>query len=103
MILPRSKKDIFAYKMDYSVLEKYDINERTIRGWLEKKMVAYLGNQEDSMIALILALIGKRVGPNEIMKQIQLVFEEKTEEFVMNLWKALIFEDMKGREGLLQE
>ncbi len=54
--------------MDYSVLEKYDINERTIRGWLEKKMVAYLGNQEDSMIALILALIGKRVGPNEIMK-----------------------------------
>jgi hypothetical protein len=54
-------------------------------------MVEYLGEEEADMIRFILRELNNKIDPHTLLEQLVDVFDEVAEEFVMKLWKMLIF------------
>ena len=102
MKMPKKKKDIFEYNLDWSILFKHNTLERVVRPWLAKMVKKYLGQEEESMVSMVLKKLQQKVQPKILIQEIEKILDDDSEEFVQKLWQTLIFEDMKGREGLLK-
>jgi len=90
--IPTEKDKVFAYAIDWQLIESNNIVETKLRPWISKKMVEYLGEEEKTLIDFIISKICGHITPNELLEQLVMVLDEEAEIFVLKLWRMLIFE-----------
>ena len=89
--IPTDKNILFAYKIDWSTVQSLQLAETSLRPWIVKKMVEYLGQEEKTLVDFIVAKIHNRCAPTELLKELDAVLDEDAEQFVVKLWRMLIF------------
>ena len=62
-------------------------------------MVEYLGEEEADMIRFILRELNNKTTPQSLLEQIADVFDDVAEEFVMKLWKMLVFFQLERQKA----
>lgn len=77
--IPTEKEALFAYPVDYEVLEEHNVLEKKMRPWVSKKIAEYLGEEDRALITFILGKITARVPPHDFVDQLKLVLEEEAE------------------------
>jgi len=93
--IPTNKTDLFAYPINWTLLATSNLLELKIRPWLAQKCKEYIGAEEINFINMILKKLANREPPNDILKKVEMVLEDEAEDFVMKLWRMIIFELMK--------
>jgi len=99
-VLPKHKSDVFSFQLNWTALYKHEVVEKVCRPWLQKKVKEYLGSEEQHFIQSIVKLLNQKPTASQMKSHVKDILDKAAEEFVMKLWQALIFENMKIDEGL---
>jgi RNA-binding protein 25 len=89
--IPTEKAALFAYTIDWMEVQKLELTETSLRPWIVKKIVEYLGEEEKTLIDFIIAKVSNRCDPAELLRELLPVLDEDAEQFVIKLWRMLIF------------
>ena len=98
--MPTRKGDIYAYSLDWEVLQANGVVEK-MRDFVAKKVKEYLGVEENALIVFVIKCLNNRESASTIEKKLSTILDDVTEKFVIALWKALIFEELKAKDGLI--
>lgn len=93
--IPTDKDKLFAYAVDWDTVERADIVRTCMKPWVTKKMVEYLGEEEDTLTDFILTKLKARAPPQDTLVELQAVLDEDADVFVVKLWRMLIFSSLK--------
>lgn len=99
--IPTQKEELFAYPLDWSVLDK-DLMERRVKSWINKKIVEYIGEEEPSLCGFICSKVLAKSQPENILQDVAIVLEEEAEVFVVKMWRLLIYETEAKKLGLVK-
>lgn len=93
--IPSSKEDLFAYPINWQSLDMHHVINAQLSNWIVKKIIEYLGEEEESLTKFILSKLLSHCQAHELMEELNMVLEEDAENFVMKLWKMLIYYSLK--------
>lgn len=99
--IPTAREELFAYPLDWSVLDK-DLMERRVKSWINKKIVEYIGEEEPSLCGFICSKVLAKSTPQNILQDVAIVLEEEAEVFVVKMWRLLIYETEAKKLGLVK-
>lgn len=97
--IPTSREELFAYNIDWSLLEDTMIANR-IRPWISKKISEYIGEEEVSLIDFICTRLKAHSDGMSILRDVAVVLDDDAEGFVVKMWRLLIYEIEAKRRGL---
>uniref|UniRef100_A0A5K3EUQ6 PWI domain-containing protein n=1 Tax=Mesocestoides corti TaxID=53468 RepID=A0A5K3EUQ6_MESCO len=97
--IPTAKDELFAYPIDWKAVDLEFVNKR-IKPWVDKKIVAYLGEAEATLSNFICEQVLEHKPPAKILSDIALVLEEEAEVFVVKMWRLLIYVIAEKNLGL---
>ena len=100
MGLPKEKEQVFAFELQYEVLEEHNIVERTVRPWVAKKIKEYLGVEEEAMIRLVINHVSNRLSAQTLFEKVAPILDDIAESFVLKLWQVIVFENEKIVKGV---
>ncbi|KAK3687082.1 hypothetical protein LTR37_019149 [Vermiconidia calcicola] len=99
--IPTNTDDLFAYPLQYSHLTKTILDEQ-IRPFVEKKVVEYLGVQEDLLVDAVVEGLEARKGPRAIVGVLEEALDgEEALVLVRKVWRLCVFWAECGGRGLL--
>ena len=98
--MPKQMEEIYKYQLDWNSIFDYNIIEKICRPWIGKKIKEYMGNEEQLMINIVIKLLNQKCTEKQLFNKIQNILDEESQEFVDKLWKVLVFEDMKIKDGI---
>jgi len=93
--IPSDKEGLFAYAIDWSALESQEIITKQLSSWIVKKIIEYLGEEEESLTMFIISKLQSRCSAEELIEELNMVLDADAEQFVMKLWKMLVFYSLK--------
>ena len=88
--VPKNKRDLWEYPIDWDLLSKTVVLIKNIRPWLEQQSIEYMGSMEEKFVGLVEKKIFSRSHPDKIIKIISQLIDEDAEEFVIKLWKKIV-------------
>lgn len=94
--IPATREELFAYPINWEACEKHNIVDSTIRAWVVKKFIEYLGEEEESITNFIVTKLKQRCNPQILLDEISPVLDSDTEPFVLKLWRLLAFSGLKA-------
>ncbi|KAL7062388.1 hypothetical protein AAHC03_0567 [Spirometra sp. Aus1] len=97
--IPTAKEDLFAYPIDWAIVDAEFVNTR-IRPWVDKKIVAYIGESEATLSNFICEQVLEHNPPAKILNEIAMVLDEEAEVFVVKMWRLLIYVIAEKKLGL---
>ena len=65
--VPTDKEELFAYKLDWGLIEKFNILKESIEPWVSKKLEEYLGENEESLCKFIMTKLTSQCKPKELL------------------------------------
>ncbi|GAB2280441.1 hypothetical protein Dimus_015073 [Dionaea muscipula] len=98
-MIPRTKDELFSYDINWSVYDRHDIHA-ILRPWISKKIVEFLGEEENTLVDYIVSSTQKHVSALEMLQLLESILDEEAEMFVLKMWRMLIFEIKKVETGL---
>ena len=98
--LPKSKFDLFSYEIDWESLFDQDVISRICKPWIGKKIKELMGVEEPTMINMVVKLLLQKCTQDTLLKKISSILDDASEEFVEKLWKLIVFEDIKIKDGI---
>jgi len=100
-MIPKEPAEIKKYKVDWGLVKQSDLVEKKMRKWIDARLTEYLGGQEDAELTnYVVGLLAKYTPPETIIKEMGVVLVEDTENFVVKMWRRLIFETLKIKYNL---
>ena len=66
-----------------------------MKPWLVQKSIELMQEREDTFVDLVLNLLDRETEPRKITKKLEKVFFDATKQFVKDLWRFIIFEQLK--------
>ncbi len=90
------RDELYAYKINWSVLHRHNVIASTMHGWIVKKIVEYLGEEEESLTSFIVGKLNTGCRPQELLDELCMVLDEDAEQFVQKLWRMLIYYALKN-------
>ncbi|CAM9335322.1 unnamed protein product, partial [Heterosigma akashiwo] len=89
------KAALFAYPVAWAVVDEHDIIKSKLKAWIVKKIVEFLGEEEETLIDFICSKLISHADPESILEELKLVLDDDAEIFMVKLWRMLIFHVLK--------
>ncbi|KAI0770652.1 hypothetical protein C8Q74DRAFT_1317834 [Fomes fomentarius] len=101
--VPRDKETLFKSKVRWDGVTDNMI-DRKLEPLIKQQMTKYLGElEDDDLIMFVLEHMKDHKGPQKLVEGLEPVLEEEAAEFVISIWRQIIFESMAYGEGLHTE
>ncbi|KAK3109465.1 hypothetical protein LTR53_017261 [Teratosphaeriaceae sp. CCFEE 6253] len=97
--IPTAAEALFATPLNYRYLTPAVI-EAEIRPFVVKKVVEYLGVQEDLLVETVVAGLGERKQARELIGELEGALEEESEVLIRKVWRLGVFWGESGARGL---
>ena len=91
------REELFAYPMNWSVLDRNSIIDNVMRQWIVKKIVEYLGEEEESLTDFIITKLHAHCKPTDLLEELTMVLDEDAASFVLKLWRMLVYYSVKNQ------
>lgn len=88
--IPTDNEKLFAHPIKYDDLTSEILNHQ-IRPFVEKKVVEYLGVQEDLIVDAVLAGVREKSSAQSIKEELEGPLEDEAEVLVKKVWRLLVF------------
>ncbi|RVD90005.1 uncharacterized protein DFL_000988 [Arthrobotrys flagrans] len=98
--IPSDKKGLWNWKVNWEFVDDAMIKEK-LQPFVEKKIVEYLGVQEQELITFVLEHIKKRGSATDLVKELEMALDEDAEVLVKKIWRMLIFFSEGEKRGLV--
>ncbi|EFC48912.1 predicted protein [Naegleria gruberi] len=89
--LPVSTADIFAFAIDWNIVDKYHLWQ-SLTKFVDEGVINLTGDSEESLSQFILGKIETHSPPQEVIDDLLEIFDDQTEQFVVGLWRKLLVE-----------
>lgn len=97
--IPADRDELFAYPIDWSQLDQ-SLMEKRIKPWINKKIIEYIGEEEDSLNDFICSKIKQQTKAEKLLEEVKVVLDEEAELFVKKMWRLIVYETESKRCGL---
>jgi len=98
--IPTSPTSLFAFPVPWDHVTE-EMLEEHVRPFVEKKVVEYLGVQEDMLVELVEQGLKSRKGPRELVEELGGALEgEEAEGLVRKVWRLVVFWAESERRGI---
>ena len=94
--------DLFAFKLNWQMLIDYRVIDSVCKPWIAKKMVDYLGAEEQTIIDLVLRLLKAQSSDSIMREKMEAILDDESADFVEKLWRLMVFEQMKIEAGFYE-
>ncbi|OBZ71166.1 hypothetical protein A0H81_08483 [Grifola frondosa] len=101
--VPHDKETLFKGKVRWDGLSDTMI-DRKLEPLVKRQMTKYLGElEDDDLVMFVLEHLKDHKSPQKLVEGLEPVLEEEALEFVISVWRQIIFESMAYGEGLHTE
>jgi hypothetical protein len=97
--IPTDKEGLWAWDVKWDYLEDSVLREK-LRPFVEKKVVEYLGVQEEFLVDVVDEHLRKHQKPAELVETLGEALDEDAEDLVKKLWRMVIFFTECEKRGL---
>lgn len=97
--IPTDRDELFNYNIDWSQLDAQLMDKR-IKPWINKKIVEYIGEEEQSLNDFICTKIEQRQRPERLLEEVKVILDDEAELFVKKMWRLIVYETESKRCGL---
>ncbi|KAH6634992.1 hypothetical protein B0J18DRAFT_391964 [Chaetomium sp. MPI-SDFR-AT-0129] len=97
--IPADKEGLWGWEVKWDYLEESAIREK-LRPFVEKKVVEYLGVQEQFLVDVVEEHLRKHQKPAELVETLSEALDEDAEDMVKKLWRMVIFFTESEKRGL---
>jgi hypothetical protein len=97
--IPTEKDGLWNWDVKWDYLEEATIREK-LRPFVEKKVVEYLGVQEEILVEVVEAHLRKHGKPGDLLHELAETLDEDAEDLVKKLWRMVIFFTESEKRGL---
>lgn len=95
-MVPTDKNELFEFRVDWSVVSRYNVIDEKIWPWVVKKVTEFLGEEEPTLVSFIVGEFKSRPTPEKLVKKLEGALGEDTVDFVVQAWKLLVFETLSA-------
>ncbi|RKF57894.1 U1 snRNP-associated protein usp107 [Golovinomyces cichoracearum] len=97
--IPTEKKGLWAWDVKWDMMDDTVIVDK-LRPFVEKKIMEYLGVQEQLLVEVVEAHIRSRGKPQDLVEQLEGALDEEAEVLVKKLWRMVVFYSESESKGL---
>ncbi|KAK4182746.1 hypothetical protein QBC35DRAFT_509384 [Podospora australis] len=97
--IPVDREGLWAWDVKWDYLEEGIIHDK-LRPFVEKKVVEYLGVQEQFLVDVVEEHLRKHQKPAELVETLGEALDEDAEDLVKKLWRMVIFFTESEKRGL---
>lgn len=97
--IPTTQEGLWAWDVKWDYLEDSIITEK-LRPFIEKKVVEYLGVQEQLLVDVVEEHLRKHAKPSELAEELEGPLEDDAIDLVKKLWRMVIFFTESEKRGL---
>ncbi|KAK1752358.1 RNA-binding protein 25 [Echria macrotheca] len=97
--IPTDRDGLWAWEVKWDYLEDSVLREK-LRPFVEKKVVEYLGVQEEFLVDMVDEHLRKHQKPGELVETLAEALDEDAEDLVKKLWRMVIFFTECEKRGL---
>ncbi|KAI8960812.1 hypothetical protein F5Y11DRAFT_250932 [Daldinia sp. FL1419] len=97
--IPNEKEGLWEWDVKWDYLDESVIREK-LRPFVEKKLVEYLGVQEQLLIEVVEEHLRKHAKPAELVDELAEALDDEAEALVKKLWRMVIFFTESEKRGL---
>lgn len=97
--IPATQEGLWAWDVKWDYLEDTIITEK-LRPFIEKKVVEYLGVQEQLLVDVVEEHLRKHSKPAELAEELEGPLEDDAIDLVKKLWRMVIFFTESEKRGL---
>jgi hypothetical protein len=77
--IPKNRKELFDFEVNWNLLAKSDLIEKKIKPWLCKQSETYIGEEEMGFVNMILKKIANKEHPNKILDKVKDLLDDEAE------------------------
>ncbi|KAJ5739333.1 hypothetical protein N7533_012117 [Penicillium manginii] len=97
--IPANKEGLWKWEVKWEFVDNAVISDQ-IKPFVEKKIVEYLGVQEQMLVDVVEEHIRQRGSPQDLVEQLEEALDEEAEVLVRKLWRMIIFFSESEKRGL---
>ncbi|CEL01183.1 Putative Rbm25 protein [Aspergillus calidoustus] len=97
--IPTDKDGLWKWEVKWEFVDESVVSEQ-LKPFVEKKIVEYLGVQEQMLVDVVEEHVRKHGHPQELVEQLEEALDEEAEVLVRKLWRMIIFFSESEKRGL---
>ncbi|KKK19697.1 hypothetical protein P175DRAFT_0483526 [Aspergillus ochraceoroseus IBT 24754] len=97
--IPTDKEGLWKWGVKWEFVDESVVSEQ-LKPFVEKKIVEYLGVQEQMLVDVVEEHVRKHGNPQELVEQLEEALDEEAEVLVRKLWRMIIFFSESEKRGL---
>ncbi|KAJ5171467.1 uncharacterized protein N7500_004250 [Penicillium coprophilum] len=97
--IPAEKDGLWNWAVKWEFVDDAVISDQ-LKPFVEKKIVEYLGVQEQMLVDVVEEHVRKHGSPQELVEQLAEALDEEAEVLVRKLWRMIIFFSESEKRGL---
>jgi hypothetical protein len=97
--IPSDKEGLWKWEVKWEFVDESVLGEQ-LKPFVEKKIVEYLGVQEQMLVEVVEEHIRQRGSPQALVEQMVEALDEEAEVLVKKLWRMIIFFSESEKRGL---
>ncbi|KAI9888131.1 MAG: hypothetical protein M1823_000066 [Watsoniomyces obsoletus] len=98
--IPSDKEGLWKWPVRWDFVDEQSVIIEKLRPFVEKKIVEYLGVQEQMLVEVVEEHLKKKGGAGELVEMLEGALDEEAEALVKKLWRMMIFFSESERKGL---
>ena len=97
--IPTNQADLFSWNVKWDSLPSSFVDV-DLRRFVQKKIMAALGVQEDMLVELIEGIVRRHGRPEEIVRELEGMLDEEAEDLAKKVWRMVVFYSESEAAGL---
>jgi hypothetical protein len=98
--VPKDLESVYAYVIEWPLLESKNIVEEKMRPWTVKKVKVLISQDDPVLVDFVIDNLNKKLTPQRFLEELTEVLDEDAKGFVLECWRRLIFEQLDLKERL---